>query len=278
MVRSRNPIESFEPSHSPATNPALEAFVASLGPGRVWAQVLIQPSDHGFTLRHVLDRDVPPEKLKGLALAELRKLAMFTAEGQFRPLRSSPDLPRDWIFTCISPEELWRALQELYPSSIADWFAARDPNPPVTNYRDFTNRQTGMYRITQLLSDEQAATVTRAACHARFCLKQRLWTVPGLATESQEEKSSIPCLEPCAILLELARKAARIEQEAKLGVQFSKSELQSLLAAAEVALESSPTKERTGNVGAASNARRLQLLIEKFKKYGEAEPDREKEI
>jgi hypothetical protein len=248
-------------------NPALEAFILSIPPEKVWAQVLIQSQAKDFVLRHVADHELPAAQLKALSLPELRKLAMFTASGGFRPLRSSPDLPRGWSFTCKTSEELWRALQELYPGSVPDWFAAQAPAPPVTHYRDFTNRQTGMYRVCQLLTDEQAANVTRAACHPRFCLKQRLWTVEGLPPDPPAAKSAIPCLEPCAILLELARKAARIEQEEKIGVQFSSSELQSFLAATERALENSQAADRTGNISAAANPRRLQLLLEKFKKY-----------
>ncbi len=258
-------------------NPALEAFVASLPPEKGWAEVLIHSADGIFTLRHVADRDIHPDQLKRLSLDDLRKLAMFTAAGRFRPLRSSPDLPRGWTVTCNSAADLWRALQELYPGSVADWFAAQSPTPPVTSYRDFTNRQTGMYRITTFLTNEQAAAVTHAACHARFCLKQRLWSVPGADPDSPAEKSAIPCLEPCAILLELARKAARIEQEEKLPVQFTKSELQSVLAALEAALESEPVDDRTGNISAANNPRRLQLLLEKFKKLCSQQADQEEE-
>lgn len=255
------------PSTGNPSNPALQAFISSIPPEKVWAQVLIQSANRTFTMRHIADRDIPLDQLRHLSVPDLRKLAMHTEAGQFRPLRSSPDLPRGWTFTCDSPEELWRALQELYPGSIPDWFAATSSNPPITHYRDFTNRQTGMYRITQLLTDDQAANVARAACHSRFCLKHRFWTDPSLAADSPAEKSAIPCLEPCAILLELARKTARIEQEDKLGVQFSRSELQSFLSAVQDTLENSPTNDRAGNVAAAGNPRRLQLLLEKFKNY-----------
>jgi hypothetical protein len=257
---------------SQQSNPALQAFTSSITQEKLWAQVLIQSAGHTFSVRHIADRDLPLDKLRRLSVPDLRKLAMHTASGQFRPLRSSPDLPRGWTLSCNTPDELWRALQELYPGSIPDWFAAQSSNPPITHYRDFTNRQTGMYRITQLLTDDQAANVARAACHSRFCLKQRLWTVPGLASDSSAEKSTIPCLEPCAILLELARKTARIEQEDKLSVQFSRSEMQSFLAAVQDTLENSPASDRAGNIAAAANPRRLQLLLEKFKKYA-AEQD-----
>jgi hypothetical protein len=77
------------------------------------------------------------------------------------------------------------------------------------------------------------------------------------------------------VLLELARKAARIEQEAKMDVQLSRSELESFIVAAEAAIASGATEERVGNVGSPGNPRRLQLLIEKFKQEmsGKAESE-----
>src|SRR5688572_19614734 len=245
-------------------NPAMEAFVGAIGAEKVWGQILIQPSQRGYTTRHVADRSVPAEQLKRIGLSDARKLAMFTGAGQFRPLRAAPDLPGGWLLICAGAGDLWRALQEFYPGSVADWFAVQNGVAP-TNYREFTARQSGMYRITQLLTDPQAASVARAACHPRFCLKQRLWTVTGLEVDSSTSKSEIPCLEPCAVLLELARKASRIEQEEKLNVQFSRSDLESFLAAAEIAVNNGLAGERTGNIGAAANPRRLQLLLEKFK-------------
>jgi hypothetical protein len=190
---------------------------------------------------------------------------MFTASGQFRPLHTSPDLPHGWLLECPNAQDLWRALQDFYPGSIPDWFAVESGAPCVTDYREFSNRQSGMYRITQLLSDSQVADVTRASCQVRFCLKRRLWTVDGLERDAEHVKSAIPCLEPCAILLELARKASRIEQEDKVPVQLSRSELDSLLAAVESAIANTPVTTRVGDIGSAANPRRLQLLIEKFK-------------
>jgi hypothetical protein len=68
-------------------------------------------------------------------------------------------------------------------------------------------------------------------------------------------------------LLELARKTARIEQEEKLDVQFSRSEIESFLAAAEFAVGNRTAGERLANVESPSNPRRLQLLLEKFKEH-----------
>src|SRR4029077_3431652 len=106
---------------------------------------------------------------------------------------------------------------QLYPGVLADWYAARDASPPITNYREFTNRQSGMYRITTKLNDAQVSEVIEAVCDKKCCLKRRLWTVAGLELGSATQKSLIPCLEPCAILLEAARKAMRLEQQGKTG-------------------------------------------------------------
>ena len=47
------------------TNPALEAFVAEIGNELVVAQVMIRRRAAGFELRHVDDRELPPETLRG---------------------------------------------------------------------------------------------------------------------------------------------------------------------------------------------------------------------
>jgi hypothetical protein len=246
-------------------NPALNAWLHELGPEMVWAQVFIQRIKSGFALRHAADRDAPQESLRPIPLVELRKTAMFNSAGEFRPLSASPDLRSGWHLDCANADELWRAMQLLYPGSIADWWAARNGPVPVTNYRAFTNRQSGMYRITQLLPDDQAADVIRAACAPQFCLKRRLWSVDGLSEDAPASKSSIPCLEPCAILLELARKSARIEQEEKFPLELSKSEIESLLDAA-AKLASSQIGGRAADIASSTNPRRLQLLLEKLKR------------
>ena len=121
-----------------------------------------------------------------------------------------------------------------------------------------------MYRVTTMLSDAQAAQVTRACCHPGFCLKQRLWTVNGLAQDGVEEKSLIPCLEPCAVLLEFARKSMRIEQEEKMKLEVSPGEAATLVAALKTALAYPDSDAREADFNAPGNPRRLRLLLEKL--------------
>lgn len=249
-------------------NPALVAFSALIVPELCLAQVVVRRQAAGFELRHVSDREAAAECLKTVAVAELRALANFTAAGAFRPIKAAPNLRTGWLCRVASESELEAALSRLYPGAIADWFAAQQPTLPVTHYRDFTARQTGMYRITTMLSDAHAAQVIRACCDARFCLKRRLWTVDGLAPDAADAKSLIPCLEPCAVMLEFARKAVRLEQEeGKPVLTLALSEVASILAALETALAHPPAGQREADFSAAGNPRRLQLLHEKLQGF-----------
>lgn len=263
-------------------NPALAAFCAALSSELLLAQVLVRREATGYALRHVRDREAAPESLRTVPVTELRALANHTAAGEFRPIKAAPNLRAGWLCRVASDTELELALSQLYPGALADWFAVAQAErglitrAPVTHYRDFTARQTGMYRITTMLTDPQAAQVIRACCDARFCLKRRHWTVDGLASDAAAAKSLIPCLEPCAVMLEFARKAVRIEQEeGKPTLTLAPSDVASLLAALETALAHPPAGQREADLAAADNPRRLQLLREKlqgFAPVAEADP------
>jgi hypothetical protein len=243
-------------------NPALHAFLAEIPPEKVFGQVLISPMSNGFELRHVQDRGVPG--LRRMSVEELRALAQATASGAFRPLKSAPNLQRGWVVEASSAADLGRALDHLYPGALPDWFAARAEQPPVTHYREFTARQTGMYRITQMLSDAQAAEMIGTCCAARFCLKRRLWSVASLDPDVPQAKSDIPCLEPCAMLLEFARKAVRIEHSGAIPVQMTLEDLEMLRESLAWLLDHPPDNLREADFGAPLNARRLHLTLAKL--------------
>ncbi len=196
----------------PIRNPAVEAFVSQIGPELVVAQVQIRRTARGYELRRRDDAGCRSDELRALELVDLRAIAQFTAEGVFRPLKSAPTLRSGWRFEASSDAALAAALDRLYPGAIADWYAALGADPPVTDFRVVAARQSGMYRITAKLADEQVAVVIGATCPPTQCLKRRWWSVSGLAPDPADEKSLIPCLEPCAILMEAARQAVRREQ------------------------------------------------------------------
>lgn len=190
-------------------NPWLRSFLSRLSDETVLGQLLIRRNGSGFELHH--KDDPASSNLKPLRLSEVRPLANFTAAKKFRPLKSTPDLATGWILTLQSSEELESALQAFYPNALADLHALQNSPPPITSYRDFTARQTGMYRITTFLKNEDVERVIQNVCH-RICLKTRLWPIEGSQTVLTRFES-IPCLEPCAIFLESARKEVRALQE-----------------------------------------------------------------
>lgn len=246
-------------------NPALDAFLADLSESKIVAQVLVRRDSNAFTLRHVADESKDSGTLATVGLDDLRALAQNTASGAFRPIKAAPNLHCGWIATARNATELGSALEQLYPGAVADWFAAKLPNPPVTHYRAYVERQTGMYRITAMLDDAQAARTIRACCNERFCLKRRLWTVDGLPADAEEAKSVIPCLEPCAVLLEFARKSMRLEQEDKVSVDLSVSELETLKTVLEApAQPDAAPATREADFSNATNPRRLALLLNKL--------------
>lgn len=231
-------------------NPALEALVARLAPELVFGQVLIQRHGQEFALTHEADRGA--DSLRAVTIQELREIAQFTERGAFRPLKSAPTLRRGWQCRARAAAELDAALRHLYPGAVADWFAAQQSLPPVTHYRDYTARQTGMYRITTKLDDAQVAQVARAGCHRQFCLKQRLWTVEGLPPDRRADKSELVCLEPCAVLMEFARAVLRIEQQGGEAVTVSGSDAPS-------------DGIREGDFSSPLNPRLVQWRLEKTK-------------
>lgn len=246
-------------------NPALQRFLQQMGPALVVVQVQIRRlSPETFELRHVQDAMLGPESLKVLEVAELRAWAQETKEGRFRPLHASPDLRDGWRCVARTAGELELALESLYPGFLADWLAVQQGPAPVTDYYPFTQRQSGMYRLTAKASPEQAAALVRACCAPRFCLKQRLWTVPGLVPDQVAEKSIIPCLEPCAVLLEFARKRMRIAQETPVPLSLAPTEIRGLLAALDRALLAMEPSQRVADFGVPSNPRHLEHLRQKL--------------
>jgi 4Fe-4S iron-sulfur cluster binding domain/DR2241 stabilising domain len=191
-------------------------------------------------------------------------LARLTHRGDYRPLKAAPTLVRGWRIEVSDVTALAEVLHGFYPGSVADWWAAQSDSPPTTDYASFTQRQTGMYRSTAGLPPERVAEVVSACCSAASCLKRRLWTAPGEGQDGPETKSVIPCLEPCAVLLELARVAAKLDQQPKRSLLLTAAELDTLRYALEGVLRDRGGVGRDAEVTSPTNARRLRLLLTRF--------------
>ena len=250
-------------------SPALAAWMSRPGDEFLLAEVRLRRQGTGFHLRHRADDALPPDALRKLSPGDLRAWAQLTDRGAFRPNKFAPGLRRGWRTEAEDAIALDAALEGLYPGAVADWFGEREGTAAATSFREFTGRQTGMYRNTGQLSDSQAAAMTRAGCAPACCLRRRVWTVEGLPPEGPESKCDIPCLEPCALLLEFARRTVRQEQDTPRTLTLGSGDWETLQAALAWAVEHPDPRVREGDTSAPANIRRLQRVLARL---GEAAP------
>jgi hypothetical protein len=221
---------------SAVPNPAIDAFTSHIAPEIAFAQVLVRKVPEGFQLTHISDREEP--SLHVVTIEVLRDIAQFTATKRFRPLKSAPTLQRGWKFLARDSSEL---------------NTARRPDRHITHYRAFTAKQTGMYRMTASLNDTKVEQLARTGCDKQFCLKQRLWDVEYSRLGEDTGKSIIPCLEPCAVLLEFARTAACVEHREKHPVSLVAEEIEPCAAALERVAQSPRMELREADCAAPDN-------------------------
>lgn len=174
-----------------------------------------------YSLRHADDadrHDLTPYSVSSGA----RLIARYDDEGNFRPLKTAPNLRRGWLISAASLEEMELALEHLYPSALGLWNAFLTKNLHATSMRETLDRQTGMYRITQLLTPLQAGELVARCC--RFdggCLRSILWDLAPAEPitslpESKLSLESLPagripliCRELCNLVVAAARPIAK---------------------------------------------------------------------
>lgn len=245
--------------------PAVGALIGIIDPRLVFVEVLIERDRTGFQLRHFSDERTDFSQLKELGILDLRTISQTTKSGAYRPLKCAPGLQTGWRCSVSTAGELELALHHLYPGVLADWNHWTTNPSSAVDYRAFTARQTGMYRITARLSDEGVQMVTRSQCAARFCGKRRVWTGPGLPPDEAGSKSIAPCLEPCPMLMEFARKAARGEQSEKAAIQLNAEEFEIIIQLIEAASANPDPHLRDADLAEPGNPRRLEFLLEKIR-------------
>jgi 4Fe-4S iron-sulfur cluster binding domain/DR2241 stabilising domain len=241
-------------------NPQIATLRAQLQEPIQFLQVEVRKESSGFLLRHVADRERPLADLQVLTLDELAPWADSTLQGTFRPNKAAPSLRTGWRCHAANEADLAWALDQLYPGALADWHAWETGTAVITSFRDFMARQTGMYRGTQNLTDTQADQVATAGCDSSLCLRRRCWPTPGLDTAPAGSNLSVPCLEPCALLLEFARWTARQSREPIQSLPMTEADRQTLVGALEQALAHPRDDVREGDTRNPSNPRRLLHL------------------
>lgn len=177
--------------------------------GNQVGQVQIRAISGGWELRHV--DDAAAEGLKPYAGAEAaRALANFDEAGAFRPLKTAPTLPRGWVLRIDTAGELRLALNYFYPAMIGCAVSHERGELKVLPLRETLARQTGMYRITQKVTDLDARETVDRFCSG--CLKHRLWEIAELNPQPCDTAPGtwpLLCQEACNLLVPEIRKVVK---------------------------------------------------------------------
>lgn len=275
-----------KPGGAPRRNVAAEAraafraWVGEAPEGRPFGQVVVRPlGGEGYELRHVSDVGVRDEELvvhdEPRAAREIAKL---TEGGEYRPLKSSPNLRRGWALRVEDDRGLYVAMNYLYPSGVVHWYLYREGELEITNYRENAARQSGIYKRVQRLSDEGVQNAARACCEDAVCLKRTLWDVDeNTPLESERGEGEVPCPEPCSIFVSFARRVRLFERENKRDLDeigLSPSEKEDLSALVEAAATGSVEFAREAEFEEPLNERRMRYrkltLVPKLRPVAEA--------
>jgi sirohydrochlorin cobaltochelatase len=207
----------------------LESWLAA-GGSRVGEAVIRREPDGSFRIRHHEDSAVKSLTISTTPEAA-REIAKFDAAGDFRPLKSAPSLIRGWEIVLPDTASLMLALDFLYPAALANWLRWLDGEAAAVPLRETLGRQTGIYRVTALLHDDEAAELVADTCGGN-CLRRVMWppdtgqTWRTLTPEKQSAPRDGPecggvmpllCIDPCPILIGGARTVVRRRMKSEAG-------------------------------------------------------------
>jgi len=143
---------------------------------RCIGQIAIECGDDGsFTLAHQDDAgrvDLTPHCFA----EEAAELARFDDEGNYRPLKTAPNLRHGWRLTLENLGRLRTALDLFYPGRLPAFLAFEKHELVATPFRETLGRQTGMYRIAAQIDDRAADKLIGSFCRSNGgCLRTILW-------------------------------------------------------------------------------------------------------
>jgi sirohydrochlorin cobaltochelatase len=139
-------------------------------------------------------------------------LALHDDNGAYRPLKSAPNLKHGWCLRLASVADLHLALDFLYPAALANWRAFLRNEKIATPLRDTVNRQTGMYRVTGLITDEEAQGIVDSLCQPG-CMRCIQWPIPADAAPPEvplrEKEIPLLCTDACSLFIGEARRVVK---------------------------------------------------------------------
>ena len=158
-----------------AGNSIEKLLEASLTAPFCLGQILIQESGDNFVLSHRDDDTRNPSDTFRKA-EDAIEIAKYNDAGNYRPLKTAPDLRHGWRVELETLEELKRALDYFYPGRLAIFVAWQRGQLRTTPLRETLDRQSGMYRIAAKISDIQIDDLVADFCRSNGgCLRTIFW-------------------------------------------------------------------------------------------------------
>jgi sirohydrochlorin cobaltochelatase len=141
-----------------------------------FGQILVRKTnDGGFVLSH-RDDDARSDLQTSRNAEDAIEIAKYDDVGNYRPLKTAPNLRHGWLMELGTWEESKRALAHFYPGRLAVFDAWKTSRLRTTSLRETLDRQSGMYRIAAKISDDQIDVVVGDFCRSDGgCLRTILW-------------------------------------------------------------------------------------------------------
>jgi len=207
-----------------------KTLAAVLNESSAIGEILIRKRNAGgFTLCHRADENNASLKIFNQP-EDAIEIARFDDSGNYRPLKTAPNLRHGWRLEVVDLGELRRALDYFYPGRLAMLAAWKEQRLATTSLRETLDRQSGMYRVAAKISDNQIDDVVGNFCRSDGgCLRTILWKRDrsGAAPSSKlplkkfdvthdqtgrgERAIPLLCQEICSIVLNECRKAVKGE-------------------------------------------------------------------
>ncbi len=215
---------------------------ASLTAPFSFGDVLIQNTSDGcFVICHRDDETLDHVQVFRSA-EDAIEIAKCDDAGNYRPLKTAPNLRHGWRLELDTLEQLRRALDYFYPGRLAVFAAWKKGKLRTTSLRETLDRQSGMYRVAAKISDSQIDDLVADFCRSNGgCLRTILWkrdahgTVASTKLPNQkfdpaydqvqasaQPGSTIPatvpllCQEACNLLITECRKVVKGESASNL--------------------------------------------------------------
>src|SRR5947207_6963765 len=148
---------------------ALEAVPFCFG------QILVRKTGDDFVLCH-RDDEAHDDLEIFQGPEDAIEIAQYDDAGNYRALKTAPNLRHGWRLELDTLEELRCALDCFYPGRLAIIAAWKRDQLQTTPLRETLDRQSGMYRVAAKISDPELDDLVADFCRSNGgCLRTILW-------------------------------------------------------------------------------------------------------